>query len=235
MKFLALSVLLFASLHGRAEETKSLAEKQKAYPALVASIETKRLKFSERWNTSSADQQASLLVEARSFLEKTITEDLFPCWMGTTWDFNGVSQKPGESAIACGYFVSTILRDAGYKVERAKLGQQASQVIIKTMTTDDQIKITSNSSMENMVQVFKNRGDGVYIVGLDSHTGFVTVKGDTMTFVHSNYYTPPRAVCAEPLQGRNPFADSKYRVIGKLAGDESIKRWITGAKIELRK
>jgi hypothetical protein len=235
MKFLSLRVLLLSSIHCCADEAQSLAEKQKAYPALVASIETKRLKFDERWSTASATQQAPILIEARSFLEKTITEDLFPCWMGTTWDFNGVSQKPGGGAIACGYFVSTILRDAGYKVERAKLGQQASQIIIKTMTTDDQIKITSNSSMENMVQVFKNRGDGLYIVGLDSHTGFVTVKGDTITFVHSNYYTPPRAVSAEPLQGRNPFADSKYRVIGKLAGDESVKRWITGVKIELRK
>jgi hypothetical protein len=223
MKFLSLLVLLLCSIHCCADEAQSLAEKQKAYPALVASIETKRLKFDERWSTASATQQAPILIEARSFLEKTITEDLFPCWMGTTWDFNGVSQKPGGGAIACGYFVSTILRDAGYKVERAKLGQQASQIII------------TNSSMENMVQVFKNRGDGLYIVGLDSHTGFVTVKGDTITFVHSNYYTPPRAVSAEPLQGRNPFADSKYRVIGKLAGDESVKRWITGVKIELRK
>lgn len=235
MKILSLLFLLFCSTNSRAEEAKSLAEKQKAYPALVASIETKRLKFAERWTAASVNQQAIILTEARSFLEKTITEDLLPCWMGTRWDFNGVSQKPGEGAIACGYFVSTILRDAGYKVERAKLGQQASQIIITTMTTDDQIKITSNASMENMVQVFKNRGDGVYIVGLDSHTGFVTVKGDTMTFVHSNYYTPPRAVCAEPLQGKNPFADSKYRVIGKIVGDESVKRWITGAKIELRK
>lgn len=56
-----------------------------------------------------------------------------------------------------------------------------------------------------------------------------------MTFVHSSYYTPPRAVCAEPIRGKNPFADSAYRVIGKIAGDESLKRWIKGEKIEIRK
>jgi hypothetical protein len=234
MRFLSLLLLLFCSLHSHADEARILAEKQKTYPKLVASIETQRLKFADRWKAADAEKQATILVEARAFIEKTIIDKLFPCWMGTTWDFNGVSQQPGEGAIACGYFVSTVLRDAGYKVERAKLGQQASQIIIKTMTSDDHIKITSNSSMENMVQVFKNRGDGLYIVGLDKHAGFVTVKGDEMTFVHSSYYTPPLAVCAEPIQGKNPFANSKYRVIGKIPDDASVKRWITGEKIELR-
>jgi hypothetical protein len=174
-------------------------------------------------------------VEARAYLEKSIIEDLFPCWIGTPWDFNGVTQKPGEGLIACGYFVSTVLRDAGFRIERAKLGQQASQVIIMTMTTDDQIKITSNSSIKNMEEIFKNRGDGLYIIGLDRHAGFVTVKGTTMTFVHSSYYTPPHSVCAEPLQGKNPFADSSYRVIGKIPSEESLKHWIKGEKIEIRK
>ncbi len=242
MKSLAIP-LLMSCLCACAEEERTsaegearlLAEKQEAYPALVASIEETRVKFAGRWEAADVSRQAALLVEARAFIEESIIEDLFPCWMGTPWDFNGVTQKPGEGAIACGYFVSTILRDAGFRVERAKLGQQASQIIIKTMTTDDQIKITSNSSMENMAQVFRNRGDGLYIVGLDSHAGFVTVKGDTMTFVHSSYYSPPRAVCAQPIQGRNPFADSAYRVVGKIPGDESVKRWIKGEKIEIRK
>jgi len=86
-----------------------------------------------------------------------------------------------------------------------------------------------------MEEVFKSRGDGLYIVGLDRHAGFVTVKGETMKFVHSSYYTPPRAVCAEPLQGNNPFTASSYRVIGKILGDESLKHWIKGEKIGIRK
>ena len=235
MRFLPPLCLLFAAIPCDADETRVIEEKRKAYPALVAGIEETRAKFSDRWVAADARQKAAILVEARAFIEKSIIEDLFPCWVGTPWDFNGVSQKPGEGAIACGYFVSTLLRDAGYRVERAKLGQQASQIIIRTMATDDLIKITSNSSMENMEQVFRNRGDGLYIVGLDRHAGFVTVKGNTMTFVHSSYYTPPRAVCAEPLRGKNPFADSAYRVIGKIPGDESVRRWIKGENIEIRK
>lgn len=242
MKLLPLLIFLSCFCNCHAEEqsdagdgARILAEKQKAYPALVAGIEDARKKFAERWAAADDTQRAAILVEARAYLGKSIMEELFPCWIGTAWDFNGVTQKPGEGSIACGYFVSTVLRDAGFKVERAKLGQQASQVIIKTMTTDDQIKVTSNSSMKNMEEVFKNRGDGLYVVGLDSHAGFVTVKGATLTFVHSSYYTPPRSVCAEPLQGKNPFTDSRYRVIGKILGDESLKHWIKGEKIEIRK
>jgi hypothetical protein len=31
---------------------------------------------------------------------------------------------------------------------------------------------------------------------------------------------------AEPLEGRNPLADSYYRYIGKLLDDDMVKRWL---------
>ena len=42
-----------------------------------------------------------------------MTDSVFPHWMGTKWDFNGVSNVPGKGMIACGYFVSTTLKHVG--------------------------------------------------------------------------------------------------------------------------
>jgi hypothetical protein len=44
------------------------------------------------------------------------------------------SETPGRGEIACGYFVSTVLRDAGFGVERVRLAQQASERIVRTLS-----------------------------------------------------------------------------------------------------
>lgn len=46
-------------------------------------------------------------------ISRIIIDSLMPCWYGTPWDFNGCTTEPGKGSIACGYFVSTVLRDAG--------------------------------------------------------------------------------------------------------------------------
>jgi len=33
---------------------------------------------------------------------------------------------------------------------------------------------------------------------------------------------------SQPLLEKSPLADSRYRVIGKLLGDEMIRRWLLG-------
>ena len=70
----------------------------------------------------------------------TVRDELIPPWVGTEWAFYGTTQTPGEGEIACGYFVSTVLRDAGVKVERVKLAQQASEYIVKTFAEAEHVR-----------------------------------------------------------------------------------------------
>lgn len=80
--------------------------------------------------------------------------------------------------------------------------------------------------MEKIAEYLQNSGDGTYIVGLDTHVGFVTVEGEEMRFVHSSYYGPERKVVSETITGKNPLADSKYRVFGKIFSDEMLIKWL---------
>src|SRR4029453_1954809 len=61
---------------------------------------------------------------SKQALINNIRDSLFVCWYGTAWDFNGITEEPGKGKIACGYFVTTILRDLGIPVKRYKHAQR---------------------------------------------------------------------------------------------------------------
>src|ERR1700741_5295000 len=56
-----------------------------------------------------------------------LRDSLLPCWYGTPWGFYGTTEEPGQGTIACGYFVTTVLRDAGCSLQRIKLAQYPSE------------------------------------------------------------------------------------------------------------
>src|SRR4051812_5282380 len=61
--------------------------------------------------------------EKEKIFTSAVVETIIPEWIGTAWNFYGTSEKPHEGTIACGYFVTTILRDAGVNLARIKLAQ----------------------------------------------------------------------------------------------------------------
>ena len=67
-------------------------------------------------------------------------DELLPAWDGTPWDFHGTSQAPREGKIACGYFVSTTLLHLGLQVERVRMAQQASELIVKSLVSTNPIR-----------------------------------------------------------------------------------------------
>ena len=111
------------------------------YKDLVKSLEAERIALASRYRQAATrDQQAHVIAEARTFVTRSIYAEIFPSWYGTAWDFNGTTEMPQQGKIACGYFVSTVLRDAGWKVQRTRLAQQASENIILSLTTDYHVK-----------------------------------------------------------------------------------------------
>ncbi len=80
--------------------------------------------------------------------------------------------------------------------------------------------------MEKILKWIQSQGEGIYIVGMDIHVGFIINKDKNITLCHSNYYNPPRKVVNQNLMDKSPLADSKYRVIGKIFDDQMIGKWI---------
>ncbi|MDR3057467.1 MAG: hypothetical protein LBU84_04915 [Prevotella sp.] len=202
-----------------------IEEEIKSYPELKKETLERRAIFFKEYSGSKNNKikQDSIIAEAQNYL-LTISDDFFRSWYNTPWTFHGHSQTPGEGSIACGYFVTTTLRDMGFNIPRIKWAQQASEYMIKKMTTD--IKRFQQKPMKDVLDYIEAKGEGLYIVGLDSHVGYIYYLNGKMSFVHANYYRPQIGVMSEPLIGRNPLNDSKYRVIGKIFDREMVQSWI---------
>ncbi|MBU2501146.1 hypothetical protein KJ682_07465 [bacterium] len=172
--------------------------------------------------------QQAVLARAGDLLREAVADRLAPHWYGTPWDFNGTTETPGEGAIACGYFVTTLLRDAGVKLERVRLAQQASERIILALVDRTAVKRFSDAPIARFVTAVEDWGPGLYIVGLDCHVGFIVHDGREIRFLHASY-VPPSCAVSEPALTSPVLAASRYRVLGKLTGHKPLlEAWLQG-------
>ncbi|MFZ1693251.1 MAG: hypothetical protein WAT74_08655 [Flavobacteriales bacterium] len=197
-----------------------------SYSDTKHAIESKRLEFARTYSAADSLTRLAIIDSARAYLFDRITLDILPAWHGTRWDFNGTTRTPKQGTIACGYFVNTVLQDAGFRLPRIKWSQMAAEPI--TVKTSHAIKRFRNRPVSEVEAYIREQGDGLYKVGLDNHVGFIVKRGPSIRFVHSNYYKPEVGVMSEPLDGNNPLAHSSYRIVGQLLGDAMMVAWITG-------
>jgi hypothetical protein len=194
----------------------------RSYAAIRESLETSRQALAKRIDKAA-------IAKARELLVRTLRDELLPAWNGTPWAMNGISQVPHEGQIACGYFVSTTLLHAGFRVERSKLGQQASELITRSLVTEAPIWARSDQPIDAFVAKLRRGGDGIYLVGLDNHVGFVIVDGKDTWFHHAG---PGEAgVRREPALTASFLSTSRYREAAKLFDDALVERWLRGTAI----
>lgn len=196
------------------------------YADLKTAIELDRTRLAAAYRSSDSSCRAEVVDQARSYLINAVADDLFTAWYGTPWDFNGTTSLPRQGHIACGYFVTTILQHTGFKLPRYKWAQLAAEPMIRQMAPTP--TRTYDATLNEIEAWLRDHGDGLYIVGLDNHVGFLLRREGRSLFVHSGYYRPEEGVVAEPLDGPNPFAVSRCRVIGKLFDDAMVVKWLTG-------
>lgn len=205
------------------------------YRDQLAKLESERVALALRYQEARSETDKERIVgQARAAVVRAIYTEMFPNWYGTPWDFNGTTEVPRQGKIACGYFVTTVLRDAGWKVQRARLAQQASENIILSLTSEPYIKRFRRVAIEDFVRTVKDWGPGIYVVGLDIHTGFIVNSGDEVYFIHASY-AEPFAVVKERALDSKILQASKYRVLGRItADDEFIAKWLLRKEIVTR-
>lgn len=198
------------------------------YERVRAAVTDWRAGASARY--AGADSQAErerVLDDAAAFLRRALPQ-LMDCWLGTPWDFHGTAEKPGDEGIACGYFVSTVLRDAGFRVNRYHLAQQPSQNILGTFVPRREWSLRVGVPYESYAKELGELGPGIRIVGLDTHVGFLVTGGESFRFVHASGSEPWTVVDESPRDAR-VLAASNYRVQGDLTRDrETIRKWLLG-------
>jgi hypothetical protein len=165
-------------------------------------------------------QQLSLAEKSKHF-SNIIIKKIVPYWYSTKWDFNGTSRIPIQGSIACGYFVTTILHDAGLNLARNRLAQCASEQMIRELVNKRYIHQFRNVKMIDFISEIKTEGTGTFLIGLDNHTGFIYNDGDTIYFIHSSYINSIGVIKEKAAESSILFY-SKYKITGKISEDEKL-------------
>lgn len=190
-----------------------------SYDSCKTAIQINKNKQKALWHSLSKTTKEKIFTAA-------VTETIVPAWIGTAWDFNGTTETPRQGSIACGYFVTTVLRDAGLPIARVKLAQCASGQMITSLVQQKYISRFSNIAIKDFIQAIRNQGYGLYIVGLDNHTGFIYNDGKDIYFIHSTFIGS-RNVQKDNAAINPVLKQSKYKVLGKISSDEKVlERWI---------
>lgn len=159
-----------------------------------------------RYNQSKEEKQLEEL-------QVYFADSLLPCWYGTAWDYNGTATAPSTGKIACGYFITTTLQHAGLSINRVKMAQCPSSKLIRSVCRD--IKMYSNKPVEALIAQVIQSGTGLYIAGLDYHTGFIWYDGEEVYFIHAGFYGR-KCVIKEKAIDCTVLTNSKLKMTGKV-------------------
>lgn len=167
------------------------------------------------------------LVRSKTCLLNLLADSLLPAWYGTAWDYNGITRQPGQGAIACGYFVTTLLQDAGIPIARVKLAQAVSSELIRYACTG----IRRYSRLEDVFRYLERSrtaglepGSGMFIIGLDNHVGFIVQQRGSSWMVDANMITG--RVQKEKVEESAVLRQSQSFMIGNVLANEAlIRRW----------
>ena len=214
--FVALSLIFFLTLHNSfffaksGVATSDTTESLVPYQNFLKEIQIKKKSI------TSTD-------EAKLFLFEIFNNKIPQYWTGTAWDFNGVSRQPKQGTIACGYFVTNTLADAGFDIQRVKLAQSVSSEMINQLC----VNIKRFSNFEKLLNYVSIQPDhSIFIIGLDCHTGFILKTENDIYFLHSNYINK-QGVIKEVAEKSLALKSSKNFMIGSITDNkELIKKWM---------
>jgi len=193
-------------------------------------IEDKRVVYAALYEKASDQQKRdSVLNQASAYFTKALLNEIIPYWYGTEWDFNGYTDIPNEGEIACGYFVSTTLKHMGLQLNRYKMAQQASKLEVESIAIQKNKVIFFGQ--EELSKHIKNLSEGLYIVGLDNHVGYLYKHKGLSYFVHSSYVTD--RVMIEYTNTSEAFPSSLYYLAPITANKELLEKWLLGQPIKI--
>jgi hypothetical protein len=204
------------------------------YQTLVSELGRWRKDLAENHRKAKNDAaRAAVENDARIILESALPV-MMRCWLGTPYDFNGTASQPGGGKIACGYFVATVLMDAGFHVDRYALAQQPSENILRSFLEKDSCHLSVGKPYDIFAAELASAAPGIYLVGLDTHVAFIAVGAGGFRFIHASGSRPWCVVDEGPAEA-GVLKKSNWRMIGNLTADPAVlRRWLKGEKIMVR-
>jgi hypothetical protein len=84
-------------------------------------------------------------------------------------------------------------------------------------------------------KILNNHPEGIYIIGLDDHIGYLLIYKGKLYFIHSAYYYP-NVVCMEYFEKSAAIIGSNQYYITPLSTNQKLmEKWITNEFIYIQK
>lgn len=130
--------------------------------------------------------------------------------------------------------MATVLRDAGFRVDRYKLAQQASEHILQTFIDRRSFLLSAGKPYEAFVASVGQVETGICLVGLDTHVGFLIRDASGFRMVHSSG-SQPWCVVDEDRDHAVVLQRSSYRLVGNLTADKDlIRKWLRAEPLKVQ-
>lgn len=217
-----------------------------SFEELVARIEARRVELHARFESGNARTRARVRQDAREYVVDAMIEEIFPRWMGMPWTMAVIrdglkpdARVPWEEGkgVSCSFFVTSTLENAGLRLagRRVFAGAVALPVQRSLSPRKKDMRRWHGIGPEKLKQRMLKWGEGLYIVGLNCHIGYIVVREGDVRFVHSSY-TEPFRVVDEPLVEAEAIALSPGYVVTALYRDDRlIDFWLTGRPVPFAK
>ena len=200
------------------------------YEAALGEVAHGREVLAAEYAVAKRAEKPLVLAKARAVLLQAFDAEVMPAWSGTPWDFNGTTERPREGLIACGYLVSTVLKHLGFQVERFRLAQQASAHIVASVSTVPALRLSNLEHADVVKRVRETWGDGLYVIGMDYHVGFLRLTATQALLCHAAYVPPAVAVCEDAITSNG--MPSTLHVVGPAFTDARLEGWLQGTKVK---
>lgn len=156
-----------------------------------------------------------------------LVNGIIPYWYGTAWDYNGYSDVPKQGQIACGYLVSTTLKHAGIRVNRYKMAQKSAMDGALMLEPKNQLDIEYTNRDSFITRFLRKKKDGLYMIGLSNHVGFLYKTNKEAYFIHSTYLQPSMVMCEKAMES-GAMAYSTIFVLADITHNRKlILKWLT--------
>jgi len=171
--------------------------------------------------------------DIRTAFTNQLVDKIIPHWYGTPWSFGGHTTVPNQGKIACGYFISTTLRDMGLNLNRFTLAQKSPIDEAKMISCGAKINSVVQETPEKAIETIDNlTKEGLYFIGFDEgHVGYLLKREGELFLIHSNYLIPV-AVCIETLKEARVFKRfSKFHLVAISHNDDLLQRWLDNSTV----
>jgi len=211
------------------KDTLRLSPSDRTYAATKAAINRRRQALKAAYEAGNIS-----LDSVRRAFTAVLLDDIIPYWYGTDWSFEGHTTVPRQGQVACGYFVSTTLLDAGLRLNRFRLAQQAPEVEAKMLSFGKAVTVLRADTPYTAAALFEEQlKDGLYFIGLGAgHVGYLLKRDGQLTAIHSNYVTPSEVV-AQPIMESVYVGFGTFYIADITWNDQMLKYWLAGGEVPL--